>query len=89
MGIGVLIGFAATTKPLAYAMERQTEKTYSVILGFVVGSPLAIFTQSIFPAVEANIESGTLWWVANITASILLLVAGAIAILSLSKVKED
>ncbi|PWM47016.1 MAG: DUF368 domain-containing protein [Clostridiales bacterium] len=89
LGIGILIGFIIITKPLAYAMEHYTEISYSVILGFVLGSPLAIFTQSIFPAIGENIEAGALWWTVNIIASILLLIAGAIAILSLSKVKDN
>lgn len=88
LGLGTLIGFLLTTKPLAYALEYHEQISYSVILGFVIGSPLAIFTQSIIPEINTNLSSGTLWWIINITASLLLLIAGAAAIYALSK-KEN
>lgn len=43
LGIGLLLGIILTTKILEKAMERYTQPTYMIILGFVLGSVVELF----------------------------------------------
>lgn len=50
LGIGVILGIISTTKLLETLMQRYTQGTYLVILGFVAGSVFEILPG--FPSIE-------------------------------------
>lgn len=83
LGISLLVGVFATTKPLEWLMNKYTVATYSGILGFVVGSVSAIFKEIIIP--EWPKEPKVSWLVITAIVSIVLFVAGIIFIRSMEK----
>lgn len=71
LGIGLILGIFLTTKSLEKAMSRYPLATYSIILGFILGSLVEVFP---------GIPSG-----GELVASIIAMAAGAVIILILSK----
>ena len=88
IGLSLIVGIFAITKPLEWAMNRFTAPTYCVILGFVVGSLGDIFGEYIIPGFAAL---GTVWWhwVLTLIISALLFVGGLKGLLYLSRFSED
>lgn len=74
LGISILVGVFATTKPLEWLMNEYTVATYSAILGFVIGSVSAIFKEIIIPAWPENPNAS--WLVVTGVVSGVLFVAG-------------
>lgn len=88
LGISILVGVFATTKPLEWLMNKFTVATYSGILGFVIGSVSAIFKEIIIPAWPK--EPTVSWIIITAIVSVVLFVAGIIFIRSMEKnVAED
>ncbi len=87
IGISLLVGIFAVTKPLEWAMNRFTKPTYSVIIGFVIGSLGDIFAEYIIPGFGAL----TTWWqwAATLAAAAILLVGGLWGLLKLSRFSND
>lgn len=54
LGVGVLIGILLTTRILEYCMDYHPIPTYTMILGFIVGS-----VESVFPGVPVAGEGGS------------------------------
>jgi putative membrane protein len=71
LGIGLILGIFLTTKSLEKAMSRYPLATYSIILGFILGSLVEVF-----PGIPTGLE---------LVVSMIALVAGAAIILLLSK----
>ncbi len=88
IGISLLVGIFAITKPLEWAMNRFTRPTYCVIIGFVIGSLWDIFEERIIPGFGAL---GTVWWhwVLTIAAAVVLFIGGLTGLLYLSKFSDD
>ncbi|MGM9974503.1 MAG: DUF368 domain-containing protein [Clostridiaceae bacterium] len=51
LGLGVLLGVALTTRILETTMNKYPEKTYLIILGFIIGSVVMVF-----PGLPAGLE---------------------------------
>ena len=60
LGLSVLLGIFLLTRPIEWALEQHTARTYSLITGFVLGSTLEIFRDKILPAIPE--VAGLLWW---------------------------
>ncbi len=88
IGISLLVGIFAITKPLEWAMNRFTRPTYCVIIGFVLGSLWDIFEEHIIPGFGAL---GSVWWhwVLTIGVAVLLFVGGLLGLLHLSRFSDD
>ena len=88
IGISLLVGIFAITKPLEWAMNRFTRPTYCVIIGFVLGSLWDIFEERIIPGFAAL---GTVWWhwVLTIASAVVLFIGGLIGLLYLSRFSDD
>lgn len=88
IGISLLVGIFAITKPLEWAMNRFTAPTYSVIIGFVLGSLWDIFEERIIPGFSAL---GTVWWhwALTIAAAAALFIGGLTGLLYLSRFSDD
>ena len=88
IGVSLLVGIFAITKPLEWAMNRFTRPTYCVIIGFVLGSLWDIFEEHIIPGFGAL---GAVWWywALTICAAVLLFVGGLFGLLYLSKFSDD
>lgn len=87
IGVSLLVGVFAITKPLEWAMNRFTRPTYCVIIGFVIGSLWDIFEEYIIPGF-GNLS--TCWhWVLTILVSVLLFVGGLLGLLKLSRFSDD
>lgn len=72
--VGVVVGTVLTTNSLERAMQKYPRITYMFIIGFVLGSIL-----DVFPGVPQGIE---------ILFSVLLLIAGFVAIYFVSKISN-
>ena len=88
IGLSLLVGIFAITKPLEWAMNRFTAPTYCVILGFVVGSLGDIFNEYIIPGMGAL---GSVWWHWGLTllVAVVLFLGGLKGLLYLSRFSED
>lgn len=88
IGISLIVGIFAITKPLEWAMNRFTRPTYCVIIGFVLGSLWDIFEEHIIPGFGAL---GTVWWhwALTIAVAIVLFVGGLTGLLYLSRFSDD
>ena len=88
IGISLLVGIFAITKPLEWAMNRFTRPTYCVIIGFVIGSLGDIFAEYIIPGFAAL---GSVWWhwVLTLLVSAVLFVGGLLGLLYLAKFSDD
>ena len=88
IGLSLLAGIFAITKPLEWAMNRFTRPTYCVIIGFVLGSLWDIFEEHIIPGFGAL---GSVWWawVLTMGASVLLFIGGLTGLLYLSRFSDD
>lgn len=88
IGISLLVGIFAITKPLEWAMNRFTRPTYCVIIGFVLGSLWDIFEEHIIPGLGAL---GSIWWhwVSTIAVAVLLFCCGLFGLLYLSRFSDD
>lgn len=88
IGISLLVGIFAITKPLEWAMNRFTHATYCVIIGFVVGSLGDIFAEYIIPGFGSL---GSVWWhwALTLLVSAALFVGGLVGLLNLAKFSED
>lgn len=88
IGLSLLAGIFAITKPLEWAMNRFTRPTYCVIIGFVLGSLWDIFEEHIIPGFGAL---GSVWWhwVTTIGVAVLLFVGGLLGLLHLSRFSDD
>ncbi len=87
IGLSLLFGIFAITKPLEWAMNRFTAPTYSVIIGFVIGSLWDIFAVHIIPGFSAL----TTWWhwALTLLAAVVLFAGGLLGLLKLSQFSED
>lgn len=83
LGVSVIVGVFATTKPLEWLMNKYTVATYSGILGFVIGSISAIFKEIIIPGLPKNPEVS--WIAVTVIVSVVLFVAGIIFIRSMEQ----
>ena len=88
IGLSLLVGIFAITKPLEWAMNRFTRPTYCVIIGFVIGSLWDIFEERIIPGFGAL---GTVWWhwVLTIAAAVVLFIGGLTGLLYISRFSDD
>lgn len=88
IGLSLLFGIFAITKPLEWAMNRFTAPTYCVIIGFVIGSLWDIFEEYIIPGFAAL---GTVWWhwAVTLVVAIALFIGGLKGLLYLSRFSED
>ncbi len=87
IGISLMVGIFAITKPLEWAMNRFTQPTYSVIIGFVLGSLWDIFAEYIIPGFGAL----TAWWHWTLTllVAVVLFLGGLFGLLKLSRFSND
>lgn len=88
IGISLLVGIFAITKPLEWAMNRFTRPTYCVIIGFVLGSLWDIFEERIIPGFSAL---GSVWWhwALTIASAVVLFIGGLIGLLYLSRFSDE
>lgn len=88
IGLSLLVGIFAITKPLEWAMNRFTRPTYCVIIGFVIGSLGDIFAEYIIPGFHAL---GSVWWhwALTLPAATLLFAGGLFGLLNLAKFSDD
>lgn len=88
IGLSLLVGIFAITKPLEWAMNTHTRPTYCVIIGFVLGSLSDIFAEYILPGFSAL---GTTWWhwVLTLFTALLLFIGGLMGLLYLSRFSDD
>jgi putative membrane protein len=87
LGVSTLIGIFIITKPLEWLMNKYTYQTYSMIIGFVLGSTSEIFRDKILPAIPSNAEMS--WWISSILFSAVTFILGYLGIISLSKFSND
>jgi putative membrane protein len=87
IGVAGVISIFVITKPLEWAMKRFTVPTYSVIIGFVLGSLWQIFNEKVIPDLFVARE----WWMWVIYAacSLVTFVGGLFGLLYLSRFSED
>ncbi len=87
MGISAVISIFIITRPLEWAMKRFTMPTYSVIIGFVLGSLWQIFSEKVLPDLAIARE----WWqwVIYAAVSAVTFVGGLLGLLYLSRYSED
>lgn len=88
IGLSLLGGIFAITKPLEWAMNRFTRPTYCVIIGFVLGSLWDIFEEHIIPGFGAL---GSVWWhwVLTLVVAVALFIGGLTGLLYLSRFSDD
>ena len=88
IGLSLLFGIFAITKPLEWAMNRFTAPTYCVILGFVIGSLGDIFNEYIIPGFS---NLGGVWWhwALTLSVAVALFIGGLKGLLYLSRFSED
>lgn len=84
--VGVVIGFFSFSKFMNYLLEKHHDTTYFVIIGFIIGSIIAIFVNSdMFSYIKAMIVAKSIWeWI----ISPILLVLGAVGIYFLTLYAE-
>ncbi|MBQ9963863.1 MAG: DUF368 domain-containing protein [Clostridia bacterium] len=87
IGISLIVGIFAITKPLEWAMNRFTAPTYSVIIGFVIGSLGDIFAEYIIPGFGAL--SAWWHWCLTILVAAILFIGGLFGLLKLSRFSND
>ncbi len=87
IGLSLLLGIFAITKPLEWAMTRHTRPTYCMIIGFVLGSLGDIFAEYIIPGFAALTTAGA--WIATLLVAVVLFVGGLVGLLYLSKFSDD
>ena len=87
IGISTLIGIFLITKPIEWVMKKYTHQTYSMIIGFVLGSTSEIFQDKVLPSIPEGAEFR--WWFPTIVFSAVALILGYIGITSLSKFSND
>jgi len=87
LGISTLIGIFLITKPLEWLMNKYTYQTYSMIIGFVLGSTSEIFRDKILPAIPSNAEMS--WWIPSVIVSAITFILGYLGIISLSRFSND
>jgi putative membrane protein len=87
LGISTLIGIFLITKPIEWTMNKFPHQTYSMIIGFVLGSTSEIFRDKILPAIPR--DAGYSWWIPSVIISLITFVLGYISILSLSRFSND
>ncbi|MDF2513287.1 MAG: hypothetical protein K0S04_3153 [Herbinix sp.] len=87
LGISTLIGIFLITKPLEWLMNKYTYQTYSMIIGFVLGSTSEIFRDKILPAIPSNAEMS--WWIPSVIISAITFILGYLGIISLSRFSND
>lgn len=75
LGLSILVGILLSTKGLSYCMEKHTQKTFLIIIGFVLGS---------IPEIFPGLPSGN-----NIIICCITLLLGIGAILLLSRYAND
>lgn len=71
-GIGVILGIFLIAKAIEYLFKKHTSNTYSAILGLIIASPVAIFSNT---NALADLSSDTA--VIRVIAGIVLLIGGA------------
>ena len=74
LAVSTLVGVALITKPLEWTMRRFPQKTYSMILGFVVGSLFEIFRDIVLPAVPPS--PSVMWWVLSAVMAAVAFILG-------------
>lgn len=84
LAVFTLLGVILITKPLEWTMTRFPQKTYSMILGFVIGSVFEIFRDIVLPAIPDS--ASPLWWVLSVVIAVTAFLLGMWAIAALSKV---
>ncbi len=87
LGVSTLIGIFIITKPLEWLMNKYTYQTYSMIIGFVLGSTSEIFRDKIIPAIPSNAQMS--WWISSVLFSAVTFILGYLGIISLSKFSND
>lgn len=88
IGISLLVGIFAITKPLEWLMNRFTKPTYCVIIGFVIGSLWDIFEEKIIPNVF--VTGIPIWqWIVTIVCALATFALGLTGLLYLSKFSDD
>jgi len=87
LGISTLIGVFLITKPIEWTMNKFPHQTYCMIIGFVFGSTYEIFKDKIIPAIPDNPTPG--WWIISFVISLVTLLLGYYAILTISKFSDD
>ncbi len=75
LGLSILAGIFLSTKGLSYCMEKHTQKTFLIIIGFVLGS-----VPEVFPGLPVGND---------ILFCLLTLLLGIAAILALSRYAND
>lgn len=87
IGLSLLVGIFAITKPLEWAMNRFTRPTYCVIIGFVVGSLWDIFEEYIIPGFDAL--SAWWHWALTLAVAVVLFIGGLLGLMQLSHFSDD
>lgn len=87
LGVATVIGIFLITKPLEWTMNKFPHQTYSMIIGFVLGSTYEIFRDKIIPAIPSNTDA--LWWIFSILMCAVTFILGFFAIQSLSRFSND
>lgn len=87
LGISTLIGVFLITKPLEWIMNKYPHQTYWMIIGFVLGSTLEIFKETILPQIPYGADIS--WWIRSLIIAISIFILGYISIKSLSKFSSD
>jgi putative membrane protein len=87
LGIATVIGIFLITKPIEWTMNKFPQQTYSLIIGFVLGSTSEIFKDKIIPAIPDKAEIS--WWIITALVSIVTFILGYASILSLSKISAE
>lgn len=83
LAVSTLIGVALITRPLEWTMRRFPQQTYSMILGFVIGSLFEIFRDIVLPAVP--VSPSAVWWGLSGVMAAAAFALGMWAISALSK----
>jgi putative membrane protein len=87
LGIVTVIGIFLITKPIEWTMNKFPHQTYSMIIGFVLGSTVEIFRDTIAPSIPTVLT--VFWWISTIIMSVAAFLLGCKAILSLSRFSND
>ncbi len=87
LGIVTVLGIFLVTRPLEWLMETFPRQTYSVIIGFVLGSTKEIFADIILPAIPAQPQWW--WWVLYGCISLVTFILGIRGILWLSRFDQE
>lgn len=86
LGIATLIGVFLITKPIEWTLNTFPQKTYWMIIGFVLGSTTEIFRDIILPSVPQTAEA--FWWISFGIMSIAAFILGFVAIKALSRFED-